>query len=283
MKLSAVLLMHPPASIPIRNSVAAIAMSLFLGLVWRAQAQTCVGDCNSDGEVTLGEVQLAFNIFLGTALAETCAGFDTGVDGEVSLGEVQVSFTQFLGSCQGDVTATPTLPGTATPTPTHTPTFTATATPTLGRAAVLLGEIGAPGLPGGTATVSFDFTSQEGRAAAIAFDVVFDATFVNLDTDDCQLSSRLADQIRSVTFPSAEQPASPHRRVRLGVFPPIREPIPSFADGEVFVCTFGVGAGAPVSQSVTLVVEPLQVTRADSSVVCGIGECGSVHGSISIQ
>ena len=255
----------------------------------RSQAQTCIGDCNFDGEVDLGEVQRGFRIFLGTAPLETCENVDADADGEASLDEVQASFIQLLAGCQGEGMASPTPaipPDTVIPEPTRSPTLTATITRTVAPTlkptpgAVILGEVGAPGLPGGTASVSFGFSSQEGQASAIGFDVVFDATVLTLDTDDCRLSTRLTDQIRSVTFP-IDQPAPPDRRLRLGVFPPIATTIPSFPDGELFVCNFGVGTDA-VSQSVALVIKPLQVVRADSSVLCDVGECGAVDGSVSI-
>ena len=266
-----------PGSIEIGIS-AAIVLGVIFALAARpAHAQVCIGDCDSDGVVTLGEVQRAFRVFLGTAPLESCPGFDSGTDGEVSRDEVQVALAQFLASCGGEVASTSPPPPAAEPI--HTTTGTQTLP--LASAAVFLAEIGVPAPPGGIATVGFSFTSQEGQAAAIGFEVVFDATVVNLETDDCQLSSRFDDQIPSVTFPPGDQPAPPLRRLRFGVFPPITYPIPSFADGELFVCTFGVAGGAN-PQSTTLVVEPLQVVRADSSVVCESGDCGSVHGSISI-
>lgn len=60
----------------------------------------CVGDCGGDGEVGLGEVQISFNIFLGTANLDTCPAADgPPQNGEVSLGEVQTAFNNFLNGC----------------------------------------------------------------------------------------------------------------------------------------------------------------------------------------
>jgi hypothetical protein len=61
----------------------------------------CVANCNDDEEVTLGEVQVAFNIFLGNADPEDCTDADANEDGEVSLGEVQMGFNGFLNGCLG--------------------------------------------------------------------------------------------------------------------------------------------------------------------------------------
>jgi PKD repeat protein len=54
------------------------------------------GDCDGDGAVSIGEVQKAINMFLGT-LAPGC-GVDCSGDGTVSIGEVQKVINAFLGS-----------------------------------------------------------------------------------------------------------------------------------------------------------------------------------------
>jgi PKD repeat protein len=53
------------------------------------------GDCDGDGQVSIGEVQKAINMFLGT-LAPVC-GVDCSGDGSVSIGEVQKVVNAFLG------------------------------------------------------------------------------------------------------------------------------------------------------------------------------------------
>ncbi len=59
----------------------------------------CAGDCDGSGEVSLGEAQIAFNIFLGLRSPESCPAADENLDGEVSLGEVQRAFNNFLAGC----------------------------------------------------------------------------------------------------------------------------------------------------------------------------------------
>jgi PKD repeat protein len=54
------------------------------------------GDCDGSGEVTIGEVQKAINMFLET-LAPGC-GVDCNGDGSVSIGEVQKVINAFLGT-----------------------------------------------------------------------------------------------------------------------------------------------------------------------------------------
>jgi PKD repeat protein len=72
------------------------------------------GDCDGDGTVSIGEVQKAINMFLGS-LPPGC-GVDTSGDGTVSIGEVQKVINAFLGVVPGvSVSVTPSsetvLPG----------------------------------------------------------------------------------------------------------------------------------------------------------------------------
>jgi photosystem II stability/assembly factor-like uncharacterized protein len=53
------------------------------------------GDCDGDGQVTIGEVQRAINMFLGTKWPDCNA--DCNGDGEVSIGELQKAINVFLG------------------------------------------------------------------------------------------------------------------------------------------------------------------------------------------
>jgi hypothetical protein len=76
-------------------------------LVVSADDQTCTkgagiqiassipGDCDGTGEVSIGEVQKAINMFLGT-IPPDC-GVDCDGSGEVSIGEVQKVINAFLG------------------------------------------------------------------------------------------------------------------------------------------------------------------------------------------
>ena len=53
------------------------------------------GDCDGDGEVSIGEVQRAINMFLGGEIPD--CGVDTDDSGTVSIGEVQTVINVFLG------------------------------------------------------------------------------------------------------------------------------------------------------------------------------------------
>jgi len=54
------------------------------------------GDSDGDGEITIGEVQQAINMFLGSLPAGN--GADCNGDGEISIGEVQKVINGFLGA-----------------------------------------------------------------------------------------------------------------------------------------------------------------------------------------
>jgi len=66
---------------------------------------SCVGDCNGNGEVTLGEVQRCIGHFLGQALCSpttvesSCPPADANHNGDVSIGEVTQCVNRFLGGC----------------------------------------------------------------------------------------------------------------------------------------------------------------------------------------
>jgi hypothetical protein len=58
---------------------------------------SCIGDCDGNGEVSLLEVQQAFNAFLDDP--SECLAADSDQDGEVSLLDVQNTFNNFLDGC----------------------------------------------------------------------------------------------------------------------------------------------------------------------------------------
>lgn len=58
----------------------------------------CIGDCNANGVVTIGELQQGLNQFFGTSPPTSC--FDANSNNAVSIGELQQGLNNFfLGSC----------------------------------------------------------------------------------------------------------------------------------------------------------------------------------------
>ena len=64
----------------------------------RAQ-QTCTGDCNGDGMVTINELILGVNIALGSQPIGNCPAFDANGDGMVTINELIQAVTNALNGC----------------------------------------------------------------------------------------------------------------------------------------------------------------------------------------
>lgn len=79
---------------------AAIVAAVCGLLAWPAPAAaTCVGDCNSDGEVTVDEIITGVNIALGTASVANCLAFDNNADGQITVDEILTGVTNALTGC----------------------------------------------------------------------------------------------------------------------------------------------------------------------------------------
>lgn len=84
----------------------------------QANSGFCVGDCNGDGEVTVGDILLLVNIAVGAAGPAACAAGTGGAPVDVAL--IVRAVNNALAGCP------PAPAGTATPTPSPNPTFTPT-------------------------------------------------------------------------------------------------------------------------------------------------------------
>ncbi|HVM96123.1 MAG TPA: hypothetical protein VMT89_07025 [Candidatus Acidoferrales bacterium] len=102
------------------GSVRLFLAVILAGIVWvRPQAAhaICVGDCNSDGEVSIDELILGVNIALGSAALSSCPTFDADDSGDVTIDEIIAAVSNALNSCPM-VSPTPTVSAQMTPTPT---------------------------------------------------------------------------------------------------------------------------------------------------------------------
>ncbi len=61
----------------------------------------CVGDCDGDGSVGIGELIRGVRIALGESDISECSGFDTNADGRVSIGELIAAVQSSLRGCVG--------------------------------------------------------------------------------------------------------------------------------------------------------------------------------------
>jgi hypothetical protein len=68
------------------------------GGAW-AQSGACIGDCNSDGEVTVDELIMGVDLALGALPLATCPQFDLGGDGAVNIEDVVVAVNNARAGC----------------------------------------------------------------------------------------------------------------------------------------------------------------------------------------
>jgi hypothetical protein len=70
-------------------------------------AQTCVGDCNGDGMVSINELIVGVNIDLGSQPASKCPPFQNA-QGDVNIAQLIKGVNNALNGCGGGATPTPT-------------------------------------------------------------------------------------------------------------------------------------------------------------------------------
>jgi hypothetical protein len=73
-----------------------VAFSLNISAAW---AQTCAGDCNADGEVTVDEVITLVDIALDTAPLSACPAGNLNGDGAITVDEVLSAVNADLNGC----------------------------------------------------------------------------------------------------------------------------------------------------------------------------------------
>ena len=77
----------------------ALAATIVIGQISPAQAQSCVGDCDLNAEVTVDEVILAINVALGDKPISTCASGDSNSDDAIDVSEIMQSVSNLLEGC----------------------------------------------------------------------------------------------------------------------------------------------------------------------------------------
>lgn len=77
----------------------AASFPLAIGYPSPVAAETCVGDCNGDGSVTVDEIVTMVNIALGTASIDTCPAADPSGDGQVTVDEILQAVNNALNGC----------------------------------------------------------------------------------------------------------------------------------------------------------------------------------------
>ena len=69
--------------------------------------QTCVGDCNGDGEVSISEIITGVNIGLALAPFDACAAFDRNGDQSITVDELVAGVQSGLSGCVAAPVCTP--------------------------------------------------------------------------------------------------------------------------------------------------------------------------------
>jgi len=116
-----------------RTLVVALSTCIVL-LPCRAPAQACVGDCDSDGHVSVNEILTMIDVALGNASVSACGDGDANGDSQITIDEILAAVNNTLSGCPSLPTSTPTdtaiasATATETPLPADTPTPTNTAT-----------------------------------------------------------------------------------------------------------------------------------------------------------
>lgn len=85
-------------AIPEVPTIGPLAVTVDL-VAQEAAAPACVGDCGSDGEVTVDEIITMVNIALGAAQPSACTAGDSSGDGEVTVDEIVGAVNKALGGC----------------------------------------------------------------------------------------------------------------------------------------------------------------------------------------
>lgn len=192
----------------------ALWLSLALALPDTLRAQSCGGDCNGNGVVTVEELVRMVNIALDRAEVSTCRAGDQNGDGKITVDEIVAAVRALLENCSPTATPTPTSTPTPTATATQTPTGpTSTPTPTVPTATPTATATGptatATATPSATPTATFTRTATGPTATATATPP---ATFTRTPTGPTSTPTptvRTATPTRTATGPTATATATP--------------------------------------------------------------------------
>lgn len=201
--------------------------------------QTCTGDCDGDGTVTVDEIVTALNIGLGIRPVTDCVAADSSGDGSVTVDEIVTALTLALDGCTA-VAPTATATPTATPSP-----------PSAGTIRIDVGS--GSGLPGAVVRIPVTLSGGADTITAVSSDITYDTTDIRVVRID-DLACAINPDIGAGTVPdkmliSNVLPADGSREtVRVGVIAFTNAlPIP---DGLVFTCDFRIMPAAPAGEVV---------------------------------
>jgi hypothetical protein len=188
----------------------------------------CLGDCNCDGTVTVGEVITAVNIGLGVTHISACMSADANSDGRVVINEVIGAVGNGLNGCPAGLMA---LGGSQD-------AADAKGAPRAEDAVTSRLEVGSSaGTPGTIVHVPLTLTDGAEEVGGVNLDVRFPA--VVLDGASCLLDSRLAPTHELGVAELGEN------RLRLFVLNPKEFPAPTLGRGVIVRCAVRLSDIAP--------------------------------------
>ena len=74
----------------------------------KAQAQTCVGDCNDSGTVTVDDIIIMVNVALEITPVSACPAGDPDHTGMITIANIIAAQNNALNGCPDEPTNTPT-------------------------------------------------------------------------------------------------------------------------------------------------------------------------------
>jgi len=89
-----------------RRGVLAMVAACVLTRAPTARGQTCTGDCDGSGTVTIAELLTMVNIALGNAPVSACAAGDADHNGSIMVNEILLAVTAALGGCRASLSGT---------------------------------------------------------------------------------------------------------------------------------------------------------------------------------
>jgi len=92
-----------------RHSIPMLFLGVLVNLLCAAvaTAQSCPGDCDGSGDVTINELIVMVNIALGSAPVSDCSTGDSDGNGAIAINEIIAAVNAALNGCSG-VAPTPT-------------------------------------------------------------------------------------------------------------------------------------------------------------------------------
>ena len=195
------------------------------------------GDCDSDGTVSIAEVQAAINMFLGIRAIQDCV--DVNENGKVSIGEIQKVINKHLGVSEPSSLAELEGNSNSSIDPKTILELRASSSVSSGTPSIVVGL--GTGIPGGTVKIPLILNNLSGwQVSAIAADIVYDTSVLENPTVEIGPAGSAADKtITSNAISSGN--------LRVGVLSISNNNI--IADGIVAYVTFDVKADISDCQS----------------------------------